>query len=165
MALEVVGIKGYLSAVATKYRNGQKYVKVCADHVPNLLTTAGKDKIHALLYVNVATSGYAHGFGYIAATESVITPAVANTTLTGEITDRGMPRTDAGTKTYTSGSSQTLIEHTFTVSGAGFTSVLASALFDAASVGTMAHIANFATGTGALVAGDTLKISWTMNAS
>jgi hypothetical protein len=57
-----------------------------------------------------------------------------------------------------------LIEHTFTATGA-FTSVLASALFNAASAGTMPHIANFATGSGTLATNDTLKISWTNNLS
>lgn len=159
-------IHGFLTAVVTKYRDGKKIVEVCADQKPNLLTNAGKDAIHNLLYVNVATSGYAHGWGYIASTQSSYTPAVTDTTLTGEIADaNGLARADAGTKTHTAAANSTLIEHTFTVSGAGYTSVLAAALFNAGSAGTMAHVANFATGTGALASGDTLKISWTLNAN
>lgn len=154
---------GYLNVVVTKYRNGKVIKKRCAEWKKNLLTDAGKDAFHALLYTN--TSGGTRGYGCIASTESVITPAVGNTTLTGEITTNGLTRADATTKTHTAASNSTLIEHTFTASGA-FTSVLASALFNAQPTGgTMAHIANFATGSGTLASGDTLKISWTLNAS
>jgi len=79
--------------------------------------------------------------------------------LTGEIAVSGLARADAVTKTWTSGTNTALVEHTFTATGS-FTSVLASALFNAASVGTMPHIANFASGSGTLVTNDTLKISW-----
>lgn len=159
-------IKGFLTAIVTKHRNGQTIVQVCADEKPNLLTNAGKDAFHALLFTNVATSGYAHGWGYISSTQSTITPAITDTTLSGEIADaNGLARADAGTKTHTPAANSTLVEHTFTVSGAGYTDVKAAALFNASSVGTMAHIANFATSTGALASGDTLKISWTLNAS
>lgn len=159
-------IKGFLTAIVTKHRNGKTIVDVCADEKPNLLTNAGKDAIHNLLYVNTTTSGYSHGWGYIASTQSTITPAITDTTLSGEIADaNGLARAEAGTKTHTPAANSTLVEHTFTVSGAGYTDVKAAALFNASSVGTMAHIANFATSTGALASGDTLKISWTLNAN
>ena len=116
-----------------------------------------------LRYIQIPQQG-TRGAGFIASTESVITPAVGNTTLTGEIATNGLSRVDAGTKTHTAASNSTLIEHTFTASGS-FTSVLASALFNASSAGTMPHIANFASGSGTLVANDTLKISWTNNLS
>ena len=74
---------------------------------------------------------------FIASTESVITPAAANTTFTGEISTNGLARIEATTKTHSAGTNSTTIEHTFTASGA-FTSVLASALFNAASVGNNA---------------------------
>jgi hypothetical protein len=149
---------GYCSAVVTKAKTGETKQLALFKH--NLLTDAGEAWMHAQVYTNTAAGTRAAG--YIAATETSITPAVGNTTLTGEITDRGMPRADATTKTYTGGSNSTIIEHTFTVSGAGFTSVLASALFNAASVGTMPHIATFTTGSGILAANDTLKITWTL---
>lgn len=159
-------IHGFLTAIATKYRDGKKIVVVCADNKENLLTDAGKDAIHALLYQNTSTSGYAHSWSYIGSTQSTITPAVGNTTLSGEITDgNGLTRAEAATRTHTAAANSTLVEHTFTITGAGYTDVKAAALFNALTVGTMAHIANFATSTGALASGDTLKISWTLNAS
>jgi hypothetical protein len=119
--------------------------------------------MHAQVYTN--GSAGTRGASYIASTESTITPAVGDTTLTGEITTNGLARADAvatGTVTHTAGTNSTTVEKTFTATGA-FTSVLASALFNAASAGTMPHIANFATGSGTLATNDTLKITWTNN--
>lgn len=151
---------GFCSAVVTSHKTGKQRVIALFQH--NLLTDAGKDWMHAQVYTNTAAG--TRGAGFIASTESTITPAVGNTTLTGEITTNGLARADAGTKTHTAASNSTLIEHTFTATGA-FTSVLASALFNASSAGTMPHIANFATGSGTLASNDTLKISWTNNLS
>src|SRR4249920_1092448 len=151
---------GFCSAQITYAKTGKTKQIALFQH--NLLTDAGKDWMHAQVYTN--TTAGTRGEGFIASTESVITPAVANTTLTGEIAVSGLARADAGTKTHTAASNSTLIEHTFTASGS-FTSVLASALFNASSSGTMPHIANFASGSGTLVANDTLKISWTNNLS
>lgn len=151
---------GFCSAVVTRHKTGKREVIALFQH--NLLTDAGKDWMHAQVYTNTAAG--TRGAGFIASTESVITPAVGNTTLTGEIVTNGLSRADATTKTHTAASNSTLIEHTFTATGS-FTSVLASALFNAASSGTMPHIANFASGSGTLVANDTLKISWTNNLS
>ena len=151
---------GFCSARVIKHRTG--IVKQIALFQHNLLTDAGKDWMHAQVYTNTAAG--TRGAGFIASTETSITPAVGNTTLSGEISTNGLARADAGTKTHTAASNSTLIEHTFTATGA-FTSVLASALFNASSAGTMPHIANFATGSGTLATNDTLKISWTNNLS
>lgn len=151
---------GYCTAILIKRDTGEQIT--LALFKKNLLTDAGKDWMHAQVYTN--TSAGTRGAGFIASTESVITPAVANTTLTGEISTNGLARADAGTKTHTAGSNSTLIEHTFTATGS-FTSVLASALFTASSAGIMPHIANFTTGSGTLAVNDTLKISWTNNLS
>lgn len=151
---------GFCTAIVIKHDTGIRKTLAWFQH--NLLTDAGKDWMHAQVYTNTAAG--TRGAGYIASTESTITPAVANTTLTGEIATNGLTRADAGTKTHTAASNSTLIEHTFTATGA-FTSVLASALFNASSAGTMPHIANFASGSGTLATNDTLKISWTNNLS
>jgi hypothetical protein len=153
-------IHGYLSAVVVKKRQGKTTTEQLALFIHNLLTNNGRDLFHAQCYTN--TSAGTRGAGYIASTESAITPAAADTTLTGEITTNGLARTDAVAKTHSAGTNSTLIEHTFTASGS-FTSVLASAMFNASSGVTMTHIANFSTGSGILISGDTLKISWTLN--
>lgn len=150
--------EGYLSAVVTEAKTGKK--RQLALWRKNLLTNNGRDLFHAQCYTN--TSAGTRGSGFIASTESVITPAVTDTTLTGEIATNGLSRADATTKTHTAASNSTVIEHTFTATGA-FTSVLASALFNAASGVTMTHTANFTTGSGTLATNDTLKITWTLN--
>lgn len=152
---------GYVSAVVI-YADKRKPNKILSLFTHQLLTDAGKDWMHAQVYTNVSAG--TRGAGYIASTESTITPATGNTTLTGEITTNGLARADATTKTHTAASNSSTIEHTFTASGS-FTSVLASALFNASSAGIMPHIANFATGSGILATNDTLKITWTVNLS
>ena len=113
-----------------------------------------------MCYTN--TSAGTRGFGFIAVTEATLTPAATDTTLGTETATNGLSRADAVTKTHSAGTNSTVIEHTFTASGA-FTSVLASATFVASSAGTMGHIANFTTGSGTLATNDTLKVTWTLN--
>jgi hypothetical protein len=151
-------ISGYCSAIVTKAKTGE--TKELARLKKNLLCNAGRDAFHALTYTN--TSGGTRGFGFIAVTESTITPAVGDTVLTGEVATNGLSRADAVTKTHSAGTNSTVVEHTFTATGA-FTSVLASATFVASSAGTMGHIANFTTGSGTLATNDTLKVTWTLN--
>lgn len=149
---------GYLSAVVTKAKTGEK--KQLALFVHNLLTNNGRDKYHQVCLTD--TTATLRGAGYIASTESTITPAASDTALSGEIATNGLTRADAGTKTHSAGTNSTTIEHTFTASGA-FTDVKASATFNASSGVTMFHIANFSTGSGTLAVNDTLKITWTIN--
>jgi hypothetical protein len=151
-------VHGYLCATVTKAKTGQ--TKALARWNHNLLTNNGRDKYHQVALTD--TSATLRGAGYIASTESTITPAAGDTTLSGEITTNGLGRADAGTKTHSAGTNSTLLEHTFTASGA-FTDVKASATFNASSGVTMFHIANFSTGSGTLATNDTLKISWTIN--
>lgn len=148
-------LAGYCTAVVTYHKTGESKRLAWFKH--NLTTDAGKAWMAAQLYTN--TSAGTRGAGFVASTQSTITPAVGDTTLTGEIATNGLSRADATTKTWTAGTNTALVEHTFTATGS-FTSVLASALFNASSSGTMPHIANFSSGSGTLVANDTLKISW-----
>ena len=106
-------LHGFLSASVTKV--GQQ-PKQLAFMKHNLLTDAGRDWMHAQVYTN-ASAG-TRGAGYIASTESSITPAAGNTTLTGEISTNGLARADSTTKTHSAGTNSTTIEHTFTAAGA-----------------------------------------------
>jgi hypothetical protein len=128
----------------------------------NLLTNAGKDYLHAQYWTNNSAGGV--GVNFIALTESTITPAVTDTTLSGEITTNGLARTIASTRSHSAGANTTVLSLTFTASGS-FTDVKASALFNASSSGTMGHIANFATGSGTLSSGDQIAVTWTCTAS
>lgn len=165
--------RGYLSAqvrhiVDTKKDSSSKITnvydewKTLAQYVPNLLTNAGKDLFHANDYTNSGAGTV--GANFVALTESSITPGVTDTTLTGEIATNGLSRVIAATRTHTAAANTSVLTQTFTAAGS-FTSVLASALFNASSGVTLAHIANFASGSGALISGDQLVVTWTMTLS
>ena len=123
----------------------------------NLITDAGQDFFSAQCLTN--TSAGTRGAGFIALTENGTAPAVTDTTLTAEITTNGLGRADAGTKTHTAGTDVTVIEHTFTASGA-FSTVQKSGLFNASSSGTM-FAENTFTST-ALATNDQIKVTWTI---
>jgi hypothetical protein len=149
---------GWLSASVIR-ANGT--VKQLALLKPNLLTNNGKDVMHSNVYTNV-TSG-TRGFNYIAVTETLVTPGVTDTVLSGEITTNGLGRAAANpAASHTTGSGSSTVEVTMTASGS-FGNVQSSATFNAASGATMAHIATYATGSGTLISGDTLKTTWTLN--
>lgn len=150
------GATGYCCAVVTK----KGISKQLAEFVENTLTQNGRDWMHAQVYTN--TSGQTIGSNYIAVTESSISIAGTETALTGEIATNGLSRVQATTRTHSAGTNSTTIETTFTATGS-FTSVLSSALFNAPSGVTLSHIANFATGSGLMSSGDTLKVTWTLN--
>lgn len=81
------------------------------------------------------------------------------------MTTLGFPRIEAITRTHTNGTSTSLIEHTYTASGAVSPEITRSALFDGVAApvsGNMGHIAAFASGSGTMATNDTLKVSWTI---
>ena len=124
---------------------------------PNLLTNGGRDFIHNQAYTN--TSAGTRGSGFVAVTTDAAAAAATDTVLATEITTNGLARADADTKTHTTGTNVTTIEHTFTATGT-HTAVVKSGLFNAASVGTMTHENVFDTVT--LQTNDTLKVTWTL---
>lgn len=126
----------------------------------NLVVNAGIDLIAAQMLTN--TSAGTRGAGYIALTENGTAPGASDTTLTAEITTNGLARADATTKTHSAGASTTVIEHTFTASGA-FSTVQKSGLFNASSAGTLLAENTF-TST-ALAVNDQIKITWTITHS
>ena len=138
-------------------RTGYYTYEVVEKDKPNLLTNGGRDFIHNQAYTN--TSAGTRGSGYVAVSADAGAPATGDTTLTGEITANGLGRADADTKTHTTGTNVTTIEHTYTATGT-HTAVVKSALFNAASVGTMTHENTFTSVT--LQANDTLKVTWTL---
>jgi hypothetical protein len=127
----------------------------------NVMTLDGELLYHTMNFTDGTT-----GTNWIALSQSTISPARANTTLTGEILvgdGLGFERLQATTRTYSSATSTTTLSKTFTATGS-ITSILASALWNTTFGGggeKMAHIANFTTGSGLLVTGDQLAVTWT----
>jgi hypothetical protein len=97
---------------------------------------------------------------FIGLTNTAITPAASDTSLSGEITSNGLSRA-AGTYAHSANSSTYTIAKTFTASGAQ--SAQASALFTDVTVGsdTMPFIATFTQVT--LATNDTVTVTWTIN--
>src|SRR5688500_18382086 len=153
-------IHGFLSASVTKRG---KVVKQLALMVHNLLTTDGRDFYHNQCIIESAANT-TKGANHIAVTEDTTqTINASQTSLTGEITTNGLARTNPSTTiTHTDNTNSSTVEHTFTASGS-FTDVVRSALFNASSSGIMTHFAAFSSGSGTLISGDTLKVTWTIN--
>ena len=149
-----MNIHGYVTIIKNAGTDTEEII--CKDK-HNLLTNSGRDWMHAQVYTNTAAGD--RGAGYIALTTNTATPAATDTALTGEITTGGLPRADATTKTHSSGTNSTTLQHTFT-SSATHTAVVKAALFNAASSGTMAHINTFTSVT--LQSADTLQVTWTL---
>jgi hypothetical protein len=149
-----MNIHGYVTIIKNV---GTDTEEVICLNKHNLLTNSGRDAFHALVYTN--TSAGTRGYGFIALTANTGSPAAGDTALTGEITSGGLARADATTKTHSSGTNSTTIQHTFTAS-ATHTAVVKAALLNAASSGTMAHINTFTSVT--LQSSDTLQVTWTL---
>lgn len=121
----------------------------------NLLTTAGRDFLHAQGY---STGPGANGGNYIALTTDSGAASAGDTTLASEIATNGLSRA-IGAYAHSSSTNTTTVSKTFTASGT-HTAVQKSGLFTAASVGTLVHEAVFTSVN--LLSGDTLAITWTI---
>lgn len=121
----------------------------------NLRTNAGIDWLADLM-------GNASGTpaNYIAVTANNAAPLATDTTLTGEISTDGLSRALA-TYSHTSGIASYTLQKVFNVTGGPHT-VAKSGLFNAASLGTMAFEALFAS-SATVNASDTLTVNWQVN--
>ena len=135
------------------YRNDWKFVTKLKG---NLLTTAGRDFVHAQVLTN--TSAGTRGAGYIAVSVNTGGSSVAHTAVAGEIAGTGLARADATTKTHTAGANTTQFIHTFTATGGAHTAVQLAGTFNAASVGILVHENTFTPTT--LADGDSLELTW-----
>ena len=154
-------IHTYWTVVVTKL-DGSK--QILADKVHNVFPSACIDKIHKMAFVD--TTATEVGFNYIALTaDTTQTINAAQTTLTGEISTNGLGRALSTTHTHSNGTNTSLVEHTFTLSGSQ-SDITRAALFNASSSGTMGPFAAFSNGaTGAMVSGETVKVSITITTS
>jgi hypothetical protein len=117
--------------------------------------------------VQLHTQGYGlsglltNGFNWIALTNTAVTPAHGDTTLSGEITTNGLARAQGSVVLPTGTGTQTTVDKTFTATGTQ--SAQAAALFTAASVGVMNHELTFTQRN--LLSGDTLETTYTITLS
>lgn len=137
-------------------RGDGTYEILSSEHVINQITNAGRDFLHQQGY---QTSGLgANGLNYIALTNTNVTPAAGDTTLSGEIVANGLSRTQ-GVVAHSAGTNTTTIANTFTCATAP-QAAQAAALFTASSSGTMNHELNFTQRS--LQIGDQLVVTYTI---
>jgi hypothetical protein len=126
-------------------------------HVHNLVTNAGFDLISKAVS-DTATQPAA--CNYVAVTNTAITPAAGDTTLSGEISSNGLSRA-IGTFAHTNGTYTYTVTKIFTATGTQASQ--ASGLFNAASTGSMCYEATYTQVT--VNNGDTLTVTWTITLS
>lgn len=133
----------------------------------NLVTDVGEDYIIAQIWTNNAAGGV--GINFMGLSTSLLTPAASDTTLSGEITsgtNAGLARVIASTRSHTAGSNTATLSNTYTSSGAvGAPGVQSSALFNAGTSGTMGHIQNLPTASGAMSTSDQISVAWLMTSA
>lgn len=143
---------GYVTVTVT--RDGQE---IYHNEQHNLITSAGKDFISTQIGNNATGS---NGANYIALTNTAITPAAGDTTLSGEIATNGLTRAQ-GAYAHTNGQNSYTVSKTFTATGS--TAAQAAGLFTASSAGTMMAENTFSAVS--LASGDQLTITWTITLS
>jgi len=147
-------IHGFVTVIKNQGKDNEE---ILCHNKHNLLTNAGRDYFHAQDYTNTSAGGI--GCNYIALSENSSGAAVGHTEVASEISTGGLGRTQASTRTHSSGTNTTTLQQTFT-SSATFTAVQLSGLLNAGSSGTLGHEATFTSV--ALVSGDTLQVTWTL---
>jgi hypothetical protein len=123
----------------------------------NLLTNAGKDLISKAVSDTAAQPAACN---YIALTNTAITPAAGDTTLSGEITTNGLARAQAAFA-HTNGTSTYTLTKTFTASATQASQ--AAGVFNASSAGSMCFENTYTQVT--LNNTDTLTVTWTITLS
>lgn len=146
-------ITGLLSVKVKKQGGKWEYLDYLK---PNLLTTVGRDFIHAQVYTN-ASAG-TRGANWVAVTTNASAPAAGDTTLAGEITTNGLGRAEASAG-HVAGTNVSTLTITYTA-GTTFTAVQKAGTFNASSGGTLMHENTF-TATD-LAQNDQLSLTWTM---
>lgn len=126
----------------------------------NQKTNVGIVQLHLQGY---GTTGLATvGNRFIALTNTAVTPAAGDTTLSGEIVTNGLARASATVTLPTGSGTQTTIDNTFTCATAP-QAAQAAATFNASSSGVMNHELTFTQRS--LQIGDTLETTYTITLS
>lgn len=129
----------------------------------NIVTDPGRVRIHTYLYGSAGQGQRAAlggGLNYVGLSNNGTAPAAADSTLTAELSGNGLTRALGVVTLPTGAGTSTTIQNIFTYTGVSSQGVQKTALFDASSVGTMAHEIQFAQRT--LFQNDTLTVTYTI---
>jgi len=133
--------------------------------VGNLILDGGLVAIHTYIYGTTTqrtSAGLGTGFNYIALSNDPSSPAAGDTALAGELSGNGLDRTQGAVTLPTGSGTVTTIFNQFTFTG-GSQGVQKTALFDAASIGLMAHEILFTARL--LTTNDTLSMTFQITAT
>lgn len=148
-------VHGYVTIIKNQ---GRKDEVIIQKDSPNLLTTSGRNFFHAQCYTN--TSSGTKGSNAIGLSLDATDPVDGDTVLGSEITANGLTRVQAGSISTTT--NVTTLQQLFTASGAGFTDLHKSGLFNQNSIGgQMTHASKFDSDV-TLADGDTITVTWTL---
>jgi len=158
---QLPGLHNPVHIVARHPKAGCEKTEVCGsvfkdEWTENLVTNAGLNWL-ADIMSNTTTPSVNTQCNFIGLTNTAITPAGGDTTLTGEIAANGLSRAQA-TYAHTGSATTYTLTKIFTATGAQ--SAQAGAVFTAVSGGTMCFEDTFTSAT--LATGDTLSITWTV---
>jgi phospholipase/lecithinase/hemolysin len=125
--------------------------------VHNIITDVGRVTLHTYCY---GTAARTNGLNYIALSNSAGPPAASDTVLAGELAADGLARAQGTVVPPTGSGNQTTVSKAFTYVGVAPQAVQMAALFDAASVGNMAHEIQYSQRT--LFTNDLITIQYTI---
>jgi len=140
-----------------------KYREIDRQEAYNILTDAGRQRIHTYLYGSGSQrTGLGSGLNYIALSNDPTAPAAGDTVLAGELLagvgTTGLTRSLATVTLPTGSGTQTVLQKVFVFTGVpGPQGVQKTALFDDPAAGTMAHEIQFSPRT--LFTNDSLTVT------
>lgn len=140
-----------------------QYKKLDEVEAFNIVTDAGRVRIHTYIYGSAGQSqrtALGGGLNYIALSNDATAPAAGDTGLTGELSGNGLSRAQGTVTLPTGAGTATTVQRIFTYTNAASQGVQKTALFDAASGGTMAHEIQFPQRT--LFQNDSLTVTYTI---
>ena len=149
-----ISVHGFVTIIVNKGRPNEKVIQ---RDVENLLTTSGRDFLHAQVYTNIITG--TKGGNAIGLSSEATNPVAGDTILVGEITTDGLTRVQASTISHIVGTNLTTLEEIFTAT-AIFVAIHKAALFNQNTLGgQMTHAREFDADVN-LQIGDTVTVTW-----
>jgi len=169
VAYDVIRGRALVETLHPRKRNKVRLEIIRADGTRELLSAGCNSRVNSGANWQASLMGSAAGTpaNYMALSTATLSPALTDTSLTGEITsgtNAGLARTQATYQNYTApttlgGPASYQLQHTFTSSATA--TVNSAALFNASSSGTMFVEANLSP-SATLASGDQIVLTWSV---
>lgn len=155
-------INGYVTVVV---KRADGTIEELCHNKHNVLLNEGRDQMHNTIYTDISDAiATRNPFNFIGLSNDTGTPVATNTRTTWElieITTNGLQRTQATTRTHTTGTNVSTLSHSFTLSGTELL-VQKACLLDRVATGTgiAGHENTFTVSN--LFVGDQIIVTWTI---